>query len=181
MGGAVPLVLRLPISVLREVLRFEVDQGAAAEGPEAPADRRGHGAGSDLRINRAEPAAFLGAVGLHHREVRGRDAGVVDYRDLDRLRGVARDAQVALVLPALLVAPADREAGVDALLDLRPLGGVDNLRAEVDAFSASSNAIVVTFPAAVLPCIARMFPRLLPSVAFSNSPDQASKSGFDVL
>jgi hypothetical protein len=65
-------------------------------------------------------------------KTRGRHAGQIDDRDLEGIGGVPRLRRVALVLPPLHVLPADREAGVDALLDLLPLGVVDDLGADVD-------------------------------------------------
>ena len=85
--------------------------------------------------HRPEFAQLDGAVLLHHFEGRGRNAGIVDEADFARPRRVARKLRVFLILPALQVTSAHREAGVHAFEHLRPFGVVHHLAAAFDALA----------------------------------------------
>ena len=93
----------------------------------AVAERGDRGRGNDG----GELAQLGRAIGLDHLEGGVRQARQIHEGNLDRVGGVALEAGF-LVLPLLDVGAALAEPGVDALLDLVPLGVVDDLGANLD-------------------------------------------------
>ncbi len=78
----------------------------------------------------AELAHDARAVGFDHLEMRLRQAGQIDERNLAGLGGIMRAALI--VAPTLGISAALREAGIDAFFHLDPFGVVHDFGADLD-------------------------------------------------